>query len=183
MEPVQKKQKLVLEECELIIEVNKKGECSFDVMSKVETVCNGKTLDFSANSKNGDNCIKNDENKTVSCIDMGNATDGNDDSGGKKGDNNDFVDKIPPKSKYVALDCEFVGVLQDISALGKLFYMSLINICHLKILNLVLIHFHLWKRTKKIIFIWPRKKNYLFPLLGLTLFFQARAFIIYKIKH
>jgi hypothetical protein len=181
MEPLRKKQKLVLEECELLISINKKGECSFDVMSKVETVCKGRKLDHLACSESGDGSIetglvddivnddKNVDDKKVNddmVVDdkvvedknldddknVGDKVDDDkvvddkvvddkvdddkvddnismsatkDDSVDQDKDNSDGDNGIPPTSKYVSLDCEFVGIMGDISALGEEFIIYL----------------------------------------------------------
>ncbi|XP_060570866.1 interferon-stimulated 20 kDa exonuclease-like 2 [Ruditapes philippinarum] len=166
MEPLRKKQKLVLEECELLISINKKGECSFDVMSKVETVCKGRKLDHFACSESGDGSIEtaglvddkvnddknvddkkvnddmvvddkvvedknlNDDKNVGDKVDDDKVDDDevddnksmsatNDDSVDQDKDNSDGDNGIPPTSKYVSLDCEFVGIMGDISALGR----------------------------------------------------------------
>ncbi|XP_053407767.1 uncharacterized protein LOC123546317 isoform X2 [Mercenaria mercenaria] len=112
MEPAKKKQKFIPEECELMIEINKKGECRFDIISKVESVCDDKILNFPT--------TKEKVPRLSESTDIDNAKPADEvDSAEDICDIGDIGTQLPPTSKYVALDCEFVGVLGDISALGR----------------------------------------------------------------
>lgn len=207
MEPSRKKQKLIAEECELVIDIDNNGACYFDIVSKIESVCDDEVNSVSLSkpecdvhkgmmSKVDSAC---DSEQTVGLCTCGTGNDaflqrdvvnntaveGKDRKGTSKckdgkdvahyhipesgssrsmlfcgnitatskqsqydsstmqlhvdeqktaqsdsGDSNlkveitdtkdvgGFMTSIPPTSQYLALDCEFVGVLRDKSALG-----------------------------------------------------------------
>lgn len=110
MKPAKKlQQKYIPEECELIINVNKKGACQFEVVSKIESVCDhDQTL------------ICSDLNGEVRNVDV--HVNGTDKAGRDSSDSGDCKDlgDIPPTWKCVALDCEFVEVQGNVSAIGEL---------------------------------------------------------------
>lgn len=158
MEPARKKQKFVPEECELIIDIDLKGACNFNVVSKVESVCKDHVLNLSDNT---DKVGKAYEELLTSCGEVASETEEDTDhenhckpkNEGQKGQklvnnkehcdeidsteeqsssnysvnkalevNQDVTDvslSLPPTSQYVSLDCEFVGVSGDRSALGR----------------------------------------------------------------
>lgn len=111
MESSRKLMKYIPEQCELIINVNKKGACRFDIVSKIESVCEDQTVYFSA-AKDGEDSVN------LQSIGVGHEETDISQSVGVK-DLGDIATRIPPTWKYVALDCEFVGVQADVSALGR----------------------------------------------------------------
>lgn len=204
MERSRKKQKLIAEECELIINIDNNGACNFDIVSKIESICNGVQNNVCNGVQNnaspsipGD--VHHDMKSTIESVcDSDQAVDSTDEGKDKMGtsecndckaerkecvdyhipesgssrlfrgvaaarnktlqynsstiqqdlqkslqsdgartqpdggycnvnlkmtatdtkDVGEYMASIPPTSQYLALDCEFVGVLCDKSALG-----------------------------------------------------------------
>ncbi|KAL4231790.1 hypothetical protein ACF0H5_009366 [Mactra antiquata] len=125
-----KKRKFVAEESEVIIDIDSKGSCKFSVMSKVESILSKhtemtnnkiltkklKTLKYKTDEKCSHQ-IENIDNRLKSRLLQTSSV---------QLQKYDIFDSIrqkrhlyPQPSNIVALDCEFVGVLNDQSALGR----------------------------------------------------------------
>jgi len=90
------------DECDVIIDINKKGLCGFKVLP-IHCLKSGTNTD-DANHRNG----------------QGNSLDRNPSPFVTIGKNHEDQEdgRFPPLSQFVGLDCEFVGVRNDQAALG-----------------------------------------------------------------
>lgn len=139
VEPLMKKPKLVPEECELFVDIDSEGACSFEVISKIESSFDSTRLQLTETLNNSNGPVVKDvaagfNNSSTSLTDMKEMPFSNTVPfftrlGDEKCNANklervldndpDSEVAMPAISSYVALDCEFVGVRNDQSALGR----------------------------------------------------------------